>query len=117
MIQAGAFNPDMQTSTQMEELARKRDRSMTPPPAVHYDANSEVRSKGVGFYAFSKDEGERMREMEGLEGLREGTERERKEKQERAEKRREALEERKKVIRRKREEKLAEAFLDGLDGG
>lgn len=90
---------------------------MTPPPAVHYDARSEVRSKGVGFYAFSRDEEGRKREMEGLEGMREGTERERREREEREGRRREALEERKRVIRVKREEKLAEAFLEGLDGG
>lgn len=90
---------------------------MTPPPAVHYDASSEVRSKGVGFYAFSRDEEMRKREMDGLEGLRDATERERREREERAERRRVAVEERKRVIMKKREEKLAERFLDGLDGG
>lgn len=116
VIQAAAFNPDNTIAMQMDELARKRDRSMTPPPAVHYDANSEVRSKGVGFYAFSRDEKTRQREMAGLEGMRDSTERERKEREERAEKRRVMLEERKKVIRAKKEAKLAERFLDGLDG-
>lgn len=77
VIQSAAFNPDAQIAAQMEELARRRDRSLTPPPASHYDANSEIRSKGVGFYAFSREEGERRREMEELERQRQETERKR----------------------------------------
>lgn len=77
VIQSAAFNPDAQIAAQMEELARRRDRSLTPPPASHYDANSEIRSKGVGFYAFSREEGERKREMEALERQRQETERKR----------------------------------------
>lgn len=74
VIQSAAFNPDAQIAAQMEDLARRRDRSLTPPPASHYDANSEIRSKGVGFYAFSREEGERRREMEELERQRQETE-------------------------------------------
>lgn len=77
VIQSAAFNPDAQIAAQMEDLARRRDRSLTPPPASHYDANSEIRSKGVGFYAFSREEGERRREMEALERQRQETERRR----------------------------------------
>lgn len=77
VIQSAAFNPDAQIAAQMEDLARRRDRSLTPPPASHYDANSEIRSKGVGFYAFSREEGERRQEMEALERQRQETERER----------------------------------------
>ena len=77
VIQSAAFNPDAQIAAQMEELARRRDRSLTPPPASHYDANSEIRSKGVGFYAFSREEGERKRELEELERQRQETERKR----------------------------------------
>ncbi len=65
-IQAAAFNPDYTISEQMDELARKRDKSLTPPPETHYDASKEIRSKGVGFYAFSQDERERKREMDDL---------------------------------------------------
>lgn len=82
VIQSAAFNPDAQIAAQMEELARRRDRSLTPPPASHYDANSEIRSKGVGFYAFSREEGERRREMEALERQRQETERKRAEQEE-----------------------------------
>ncbi|KAL8954595.1 MAG: hypothetical protein Q9183_007027, partial [Haloplaca sp. 2 TL-2023] len=37
-IQSSAFNPDTTISEQMEELARKRDKELTPPPETHYDA-------------------------------------------------------------------------------
>ncbi|KAA6408030.1 MAG: hypothetical protein FRX48_08381 [Lasallia pustulata] len=110
-VQTAAFNPDEPVAAQMEEIARKRDRSMTPPDEVHYDANGEVRTKGVGFYSFSKDKEGRKREMEALEKERLQTERGRKEKQERKDKRKEEIEARRRLIR----EKQAERFLEGLD--
>ncbi|OBU01290.1 hypothetical protein VE01_00332 [Pseudogymnoascus verrucosus] len=70
-IQSSAFNPDAEIEVKMDELARKRDRSPTPPEAVHYDSRKEVRSRGVGFYQFSREG--RGGEMEGLEGLRRET--------------------------------------------
>lgn len=111
-IQSAAFDAH---STQMSDLASKRDRSMTPPEEVHYDASSEVRSKGVGFYAFSKDGEGRKREMEALRREREETERGKREREERKERRRREVEERRRVIEEKRGERLAERFLDGLD--
>lgn len=114
-IQSSAFNPDASLAIQMETLARKRDRSVTPPEEVHYDAGTEVRSKGVGFYRFSQDGEGRRREMEALGREREETERGRREREERRAERREAVEERRRVIKRMREERLAERFLDGLD--
>lgn len=44
-IQHQAFNPDMPIAMQMEELARKRDKSLTPPPDMHFDASREVRQR------------------------------------------------------------------------
>ena len=114
-IQALAFNPDAPVAAQMEDLARKRDRSMTPPEEVHYDASKEVRSKGVGFYNFSQDREGRKREMEALMEEREETERRKRERGERKERRRKEVEERRRVIAEKRGERLAERFLDGLD--
>ncbi|TGO90264.1 hypothetical protein BPOR_0072g00210 [Botrytis porri] len=57
-IQSSAFTStlDAETAEKMEELAKKRDRSATPPEMKHYEADKEVRSKGQGFYSFSKDE-------------------------------------------------------------
>ena len=114
-IQAAAFNPDFPVAAQMETLARKRDRSMTPPEEVHYDASKEVRSKGVGFYNFSQDGEGRKREMEALMKEREETERRKREREERKERRKQEVEERRRVIAEKRGERLAERFLDGLD--
>ncbi|KAL8717546.1 MAG: hypothetical protein Q9225_005224 [Loekoesia sp. 1 TL-2023] len=113
-IQSAAFNPDQTISEQMEELARKRDKSLTPPPETHYDASKEIRSKGVGFYAFSKDEEERKREMEELERQRGETEKVKREQEERKEKRRREIEERRRMVSKKREEKLADRFLREL---
>lgn len=78
-IQHAAFQPDAVVAEQMEELAKKRDRSLTPPPEQHFDAGREVRSHGTGFFKFSGDEEERRRQMEGLEEERRETERVRKE--------------------------------------
>lgn len=114
-IQVSAFNPDATHAEQMESLARKRDRSMTPPEEVHYDASKEVRSKGVGFYSFSQDSEGRRREMEALRKEREETERGKREREERKERRKREVEERRRVIAEKRGERLAERFLDGLD--
>ncbi|TVY93270.1 Coiled-coil domain-containing protein [Lachnellula willkommii] len=113
-VQTLAFNPDEDKSVKMEELARKRDRSMTPPEMKHYEADKEYRVKGVGFYAFSKDEESRKREMEELGREREATERMRKERELKKEERRRELEERRRVLGEKRAKKQADAFLEGL---
>ena len=116
-VQFAAFNPDEPIAAQMETLARKRDRSMTPPEEVHYDASKEVRSKGVGFYHFSQDAEARKTEMDALGEEREETERLRKEREERKEKKRKDMEERRKMIEQKRGKKLADQFLAELDVG
>jgi hypothetical protein len=115
VVQTAAFNPDELTTEKMEELARKRDRSLTPPEMKHYEADKEIRNKGTGFYSFSKDEGTRQKEMEALEKERLETERVRKEREERKEKRRKEIEERRKAIGEKRAKKQAESFLDSLE--
>lgn len=105
----------------MEALARKRDRSLTPPEMTHYDANGEIRTKGVGFFQFSRDEETRKKEMEGLAAERARTERERGEKEEERgarkkelEERRRIIEERRRVAGEKRAKKMADNFLEGL---
>lgn len=115
-VQAAAFNPDEQIATAMEELAAKRDRELTPPDAVHYDARKEVRSKGTGFFQFSGVEEERTQQMENLEKERLETERVRKERDEAKERRRAEIEERRKAIKEKRSKILADKFLDELSG-
>ncbi|KAI8578644.1 hypothetical protein K450DRAFT_245867 [Umbelopsis ramanniana AG] len=53
--------------------ARKREGS-EERETQRYDAEREIRTKGVGFYTFSKDEDERKAQMEELKRLREQTE-------------------------------------------
>ncbi|KAH8809954.1 hypothetical protein F5882DRAFT_391080 [Hyaloscypha sp. PMI_1271] len=113
-VQSLAFQPEEATMGKMEELAKKRDRSLTPPEMRHYDASAEIRSKGVGFYSFSKDEGMRGREMEALERERVETEKVRMEKEGKKEARRKEIEERRRAIGEKRAMKQAASFLDGL---
>ncbi|MDI1492962.1 MAG: hypothetical protein OHK93_004746 [Ramalina farinacea] len=120
-VQHGAFNPDFAQEQAMAELAAKRDRSVTPPEEVRYDASKEVRSKGVGFYNFSRDKEGRERELGELGVERAETERVRGEREEVGEKRRRVREERRREIeevrRRKEAKKEADRFLDGLDVG
>jgi hypothetical protein len=113
-VQVAAFNPDEPVLEKMEEIARKRDRSMTPPEQKHYEADKEFRIKGVGFYSFSKDEKVRGEEMEALERERVETEKARKEREGKKEARRREIEERRRQIGEKRAKKQADTFLDGL---
>ena len=113
-VQTAAFNPEDETIEKMQELAKKRDRSATPPPQQHYEADKEFRIKGVGFYTFSKDEGIRKEEMEALERERLATERARAEREEKKEKRKREIEERRRILGEKKAKKQADNFLDGL---
>lgn len=114
-VQTMAFNPDDSVVTRMKELAEKRDRSLTPPEMRHYEADKEVRTKGVGFYSFSKDENLREQEFKSLEEERLETQRRRKEKEEKKTQRLIQIEERRKIIRERRAKKQADSFLDNLD--
>lgn len=115
-IQAAAFNPDEPVAEQMARLAAKRDREATPPPEEHFDGKKEVRTKGVGFFQFSKDAEMRKKEMEALEREREETEKGRRERERRKEERRKEVEERKRIIKEKRGKAQANRFLEGLSG-
>ncbi len=114
-VQYNAFNPDDVTTDKMADLAKKRDRSATPPEAAHYDANAEVRTKGTGFYNFSKDAEGRKREMDDLEKERLRTEGGRKEREAQKEKKRQEIEERRKKISEQRSKVQADRFLADFD--
>ncbi|OTA92845.1 hypothetical protein M434DRAFT_396113 [Hypoxylon sp. CO27-5] len=116
VIQSAAFNPEDDTLHKMEDLAAKRDKEPTPPPDTHFDGAAEIRTKGVGFYQFSREEERRKEEMEALARERENTERVRREREEAREKRKREIEERRKKIGAKRAERLAQSFLDELAG-
>jgi hypothetical protein len=115
-IQTAAFDPQASTLDAMAALAAKRDREPTPPPDTHFDGSAEIRTKGTGFYQFSRDEDERVREMENLKAERENTERVRRAREGEKEKRRKEIEQRRKKIGARRAERLADNFLEGLAG-
>lgn len=117
-IQTAAFAPEEDIAAKMARIAAERDREPTPPKDVHYDARSEVRTKGTGFYQFSGEKEERRAQMKGLDKLRQETEesRGRKEDEKEAARARRAreVEERRKVIREKKEKMMANRFLDDM---
>jgi len=111
-VQAEAFTARDEVA--MEEMARKRDRSATPP-IEHYRADKEIRTKGVGFYAFSRDEETRKAEMASLEAERARTDALQKEREEKVSARRREIEARRKELGERRAKKLADTFLEGLE--
>ncbi|KAL5339164.1 hypothetical protein BJX70DRAFT_364558 [Aspergillus crustosus] len=114
-VQTEAFRPTDLAAEQMAFLAKRRDRSPTPDE-VHYDADAEVRNRGTGFYAFSKDEEVRKRQMEELLNVRAETERERDGRRERRMEREKVKEARRGEIEKLRAKRRAEMFLLGLGG-
>lgn len=113
-IQHQAFDPDEPVAAQMEELAKKRDKSLTPPPEQHFDSKQEIRNKGTGFFQFSGDVEERKRQMDGLEGERAETERRRKERDAKLDERKSQIAARRAEINQKRGKRKADDFLDQL---
>jgi hypothetical protein len=113
-VQHNAFSPDEVMAERMANIAKKRDRSATPPPESHYDADAEVRTKGTGFYSFSKDAEVRKKEMKALDRERLETERARSEKDARKETRRKDLEDRRKLIAEQRGKVQADKFLSSF---
>ena len=113
-VQTAAFDPDEPVAAKMDELARRRDRSLTPPDDTHYDAKAEVRTKGVGFYAFAHDRAARSAEMDELERERIETADARRQTEARKEKRRTELAQRRTRIRERRGENQADHFLQDL---
>ena len=116
-IQHQAFDPDAPLAAQMEALAKKRDKSLTPPPEEHFDSTKEVRTKGTGFYQFSGTDAERRQQMEGLESERKETERIRDERQKTLDERRQQIEQRRKELQTKRSKRKADEFLEEIGIG
>lgn len=116
-VQSEAFNPEANIAAQMAHLASRRDRSATPPDQVHYDADGEVRNRGTGFYAFSRDEETRKKQMEELKGAREETLRERERVKERAALHQARTDERRREITQLRAKRLTEKFMKEMEAG
>lgn len=83
---------------------------------THYDANREVRTKGVGFYQFSTNSKERAGEMEELLNERKHTAEGRKMAEEKKKRRREEVEARREEVKRRRRGKVGGNWLDGFMG-
>ncbi|KAF2673178.1 hypothetical protein BT63DRAFT_148701 [Microthyrium microscopicum] len=115
-IQTNAFNPEEPVAAQMAELAANRDKEPTPPPDEHFDGRKEIRTKGVGFFAFSGDNDERKRQMEALEKERAETERKRADLVKRREERQKEMEERQKLVSETKSKAQADKFLHSLMG-
>jgi Domain of unknown function (DUF4078) len=81
---------------------------------VHYNPNSEIRSRGVGHYTFSEDNGKRAEQMADLNKARDETEVQREAAKKAAELRRAKIEERRKEIAGKKRKREADKFLSGL---
>ncbi|KAF1826677.1 uncharacterized protein K489DRAFT_377111 [Dissoconium aciculare CBS 342.82] len=124
-VQSNAFAPDADRIERMADLAAKRDRSLTPPPKMHFDSKAELRTRGTGFFGFSQDEETRNEQMSNMEKERLQTERirEAREKDKETEKsaREKMLQERREQVQRRRDEvekrrakRLAGEFLEGL---
>lgn len=111
-IQTMAFNP--QDSTKMKELARKRDRSATPPDEAFYDADGELRDKGVGFYKFSKDKELRNAQLRSLQEQHRSTKAQQIIDKQPESTRQQQVELRKQVIEERKAKKMADSFLDTL---
>ncbi|KAK9371068.1 hypothetical protein V1509DRAFT_651265 [Lipomyces kononenkoae] len=111
VIQYNAFRGD-------EEAMRAiLERDDTQDLTVHYDASQEIRTKGVGFYNFSRDENERNREMDALKNMREETKRMLTKSREVRKNWSERRLERKRLIARARAEKEGEQWLQNLEIG
>jgi hypothetical protein len=96
---------------EMNELAHKRDRSLTPPPFTFYDASRENRVRGVGFYSFSLDIERRIEEASTLGTYRTETNIYRKQKYTRSSLRHKRLNHRRRNLDFRRATKLTDDFL------
>lgn len=116
-IQTHAFTTATYSSLP-ESLPRVEDLPQNKPGGEerHYDANSELRSKGVGFYAFSGDNEQRRREMAELDATRKKTEEERRKREEGRKRRMEEVTRRREEIKKKKREVVGSRWLEGLVG-
>lgn len=117
-IQTHAFTTATYSSLP-ESLPRVEDLPQNSKPGGeerHYDAHSEVRTKGVGFYAFSGDNEQRRREMAELDTTRKKTEEERRKREEGRKRRMEEITRRREEIKKKKREVVGSRWLEGLAG-
>ncbi|KAI8849907.1 hypothetical protein BC829DRAFT_390482 [Chytridium lagenaria] len=99
--QPSLVSSDMRMQQQREqwEAEVKADAEAEP---LHFDANREHRTMGVGYYAFSRSESERQRQMDALKNIREETVKSRDRATSAKEARKERLEERRALLKERR---------------
>ena len=115
IIQTHAFTT-AQFSSLPSEIPKPESLHKPGSEENHYDASAEIRTKGVGFYAFSQDSEARKKEMDDLEKLRQATEAERTRKEEGRKRKRGEVERRKEEVRRRRREMVGGKWLEGFMG-
>ncbi len=69
VIQSESFDIDKFKEPAKEIIDRDHNQDLEQ----HYDPNWEIRNRGVGFYAFSQNKEEYMKQMESLQNIREET--------------------------------------------
>lgn len=111
---ASVIRGDFIQSFDPDEAIAERIRTATDELATHFNAKKEVRSKGVGFYQFAKDEESRAQQMKELINRRRETERSRAENI--RERRAQQLADRRKLIREKMLEIEAEIHMEDTSG-
>lgn len=95
------LSDDMRRDLERQRWEREAEEELARGPQ-HYDERREVRTKGVGFYRFSRDEDERTTQMNELKRLRNETETRRSAHQSVKDRRKEMMEKRAEMIKAKR---------------
>ncbi|KAG4305830.1 hypothetical protein PORY_000740 [Pneumocystis oryctolagi] len=99
------FNPDKE---KIQEILERPEESLE----AFYDSKKEIRTKGVGFYQFSKDAKKRKEERDTLKAEHKFTELMKQNMEQAYDRRKRKLDERKKEIERKRRKNIGEQWLN-----
>ncbi|XP_035686447.1 coiled-coil domain-containing protein 174-like isoform X2 [Branchiostoma floridae] len=117
------MSADMIREEQRQKWEQEEQEALSRPVGpVHYQQvrHNEVRDMGVGYYAFSKEETERQKQMETLSMLREETQDQRVKREKLKEKRRAALQARLAKVKQRKAKRLkgegGEMEDEGQDG-
>ncbi|KTW29148.1 uncharacterized protein T551_02422 [Pneumocystis jirovecii RU7] len=99
------FNPDKE---QIQKILEEPEESLE----TFYDSKKEIRTKGVGFYQFSEDVQKRKKQREALEAEHKLTELMKQNLEQAYDKRKRKLDERRKIIEKKRYKNIGEQWLN-----
>ncbi|KAI9594620.1 hypothetical protein BDF19DRAFT_444269 [Syncephalis fuscata] len=101
---SNADMPELMSADMRREQERQRweEEARADSKDLHYNANKEIRTKGVGYYQFAQSEEERAKQLQKLNEIRAETEQKRASHQNIRDKRREQLALRAEQLRQKR---------------